>query len=309
MSKKWSKNNIVSIIENFAIATGHKITPYTELIDKKMPSTELSAWMDSVSGYGHRVKHGHDVAANVGDVYDKFGMEGVLKYPGELARDATTPHGIPIPGMEFLVRGDVVKPGFATEWMSLNVADFFTGGLAAYSTYRLYKKSKNGKLDNSSIFWATVGIGVKTVAGVSTTNPILIISGIADTAILISNWGEAREAFKKWLDFDIASIGKATVAGVAAGIGAASATTATATALGTASTGTAISALSGAAASNATLATIGGGSLASGGLGIAGGMAILSGGSLLVAGLVGYGAYKIIKKQQKKKLLESGEKE
>ena len=303
-NKRWSKKGIVSIIENFAIATGHKIIPYTEKIDKALPATELSSWMDSVSGFGHRAKHGHDFLANIGDVYKKFGAEGVAKYPVELMQDATTPHGIPIPGTQFLVQGGVVKPGFATEWLSLNVADIFTGGIAAYSTYKLYKKSKNEELDKKSIFWATVGIGVKTVAGVTTSNPILIISGVSDTAILIWNWDQAREAFKKYLDFDIASIGKATVAGLAAGGGTALATTTAVTALGTASTGTAISTLGGAAASNAMLAAIGGGSLASGGLGVAGGIAILSGGSLLLAGAVGYGAYRFIKKRQKKKLSE-----
>ena len=79
--------------------------------------------------------------------------------------------------------------------MSVNVADVFTGGIAAYSTYKLYRKSKDGKLDSKSVFWATVGIGVKTVAGVATSNPILIISGITDTAILIWDWEQAREAF------------------------------------------------------------------------------------------------------------------
>ena len=73
-----------------------------------MPPTELSKWMDSVSGFGHRTKHGHDFLANVGDVYERFGLEGVAKYPFELMRDSTTPHGIPVPGTEFLVKGEIV---------------------------------------------------------------------------------------------------------------------------------------------------------------------------------------------------------
>ena len=83
MHKKWLKDNIVSIIENFAIATGHKITAYTKLIDNGLPSTELSRWMDSVKGGHHRVQHGHDFVANVGEVHEKFGAEGVMKYPSE----------------------------------------------------------------------------------------------------------------------------------------------------------------------------------------------------------------------------------
>ncbi len=303
-NSKWSDSHIASIIQNFAIASGHKITAYTQLVDKSLPATEISQWMDSISGYGHRVKHGHDALANIGEVYDKFGMEGVAKYPLELMRDATTPHGVPVPGTQFLVNSDVVKPGIATEFLSLNVADVFTGGIAAYSTYKLYKKGKKGKLEKKAIVWATVGIGVKVVAGVTTHNPILILSGIADTAILIWNWNDARKAFKKYLNFDIARISKAALLAALAGGSSALATTATVTAIGTASTGTTISSLGGAAASNAMLAAIGGGSLASGGFGVAGGIAILSGGSLLVAGAVGYGAYRLLKKKQKKKLSE-----
>ena len=299
--KKWTKDGIASIIENFAIAMGHKIIQYTEIIDKTLEPTDLSRWMDSISGWGHRSKHGHDFLANLGGVYKEHGLEGVAKYPFELMRDSTTPHGIPVPGTQFLVNGEIVRPGFATEWLSMNIADIFTGGIAACSTYKLYKKSKDGKLDNKSIFWATVGIGVKTTAGVATTSPILIISGLTDTAILISNWKHAREAFKKYLNFDIASLGKAAMAGLAAGGGTALATTTAVTALGTASTGTAISTLGGAAASNAMWAAIGGGSLTSGGLGMAGGIAILLGGTLLLAGTVGFGAYKLIKKRQKRK--------
>jgi len=301
--KNWSRKNIASIIENFAIGTGHMMTPFTEKIDKSLPPTELSSWMDSISGFGHRTKHGHDFLANIGDVHKEFGFEGVAKYPAELMRDATTPHGIPVPGTQFLVNQGYVKPGAATEWLSLNVADVFTGGIAAYSTYKLYKKP-SGKLDKNSILWATVGIGVKMVSGIPTTNPILIISGCTDTAILVWNWYQAHGAFKKYLNFDIAAISKAAVIGGSVGGGTALVTTAAVTTFGTASTGTAIANLSGAAASNAMWAAIGGGSLASGGLGIAGGVAILSAGTLTVAGIVGYGAYRLIKKRQRKKLIE-----
>jgi hypothetical protein len=298
---KWDKESIKNLVTNFATAQCYQLTEITQKIDHALPSTELSRWMDTINGHPggwfHRAKHGHDFLANVDQVYDKFGVEGVAKYPFELLKDATTPHGIPAPGTQFLVESGTVSSKFATEWLSMNVADVFSGGLAVYSTYKLYKKTKNGELDDSSIMWAAIGVGVKITAGVVTTNPILILSGVADTAILISNFDQAKKAFKNFLDYALSEEALASYSAVITGAGVAALTTTTVAALGTASTGTAIATLGGAAATNATLAAIGGGSLAAGGFGIAGGLAILSGGSVLLGVSAGYGIYKLLKKK------------
>lgn len=203
MNKKWSTHQT---IENFlsyiAISQGYHLTKITQHIDHSLPATELSRWMDTVNGhvggFYHRVKHGHDFLANVGEVYNRFGVEGVLKYPIELLKDATTPHGIPFPGTQFLVEGDIVSARTATEWLSINVADVFAGGVSIYSTYRLWKKSKAGNIGRPTIIWATIGIGVKISAGVVTKNPVLIISGLADVPILILGFEQAKRAFGKF---------------------------------------------------------------------------------------------------------------
>ena len=72
-------------------------------------------------------------------------------------------------------------------------------------------------------------------------------------------------------------IGKALLAGTAAGGFAGFAALGSVTAFGAASTGTAIAGLSGAAASNALLAWFGGGALAAGGYGMAGGAFVVGG--------------------------------
>lgn len=81
-------------------------------------------------------------------------------------------------------------------------------------------------------------------------------------------------------------LGKGTIGGALASLGAYGAVGAWATA----STGTAIGTLSGAAATNATLAWLGGGALSAGGFGMAGGMVALGGialaPALAIAGLV-----------------------
>jgi len=297
MSKnvKWTKSSIKVLVENLAIAKGYSITAVTQNIDRALPPTSLSSWMDSIGGHSggwfHRVKHGHDFAANVGKVYSKFGLKGVAKFPLEIARDATTPHGVPIPGTEFLVKAKMIGAKTATKWLSINVGHVFAGGVAIHSTYKLYKKSKSGKIDKKNVFWASIGMGVKIVAGVKTAQPILILSGIADGAILIKNYPEAKDALKDFFDLLISNEAKAAYTCVAVGTGTAASAAAIATTIGTASTGVAISGLSGAAAKSAMLAYFGGGSLASGGLGVLGGTVILSGGAALVGIAAAYGAY------------------
>ena len=111
--------------------------------------------------------------------------------------------------------------------------------------------------------------------------------------------------FNKKFDESIKSTGevskydnlKAVAGGTAAGATAAVGTAKVVAAVGTASTTTAISQLSGAAATKATLAWLGGGALAAGGGGIALGTVVLT----AIATGVGFGAYKTIKKKQKKK--------
>lgn len=303
---KWNKENIQKIVESFAIATGHNIINLTQHLDKSIlpnASKELALWMDTINGQAggwyHRVQHGHDYLMNIHEVYDKFGAEGVIKYPYELLKDFTTPHGVPMPGTEFLVNHKIIGAKSATEWLSCNVGDIFTGSIAFYSTYKLYKKSKNNNLKKNDIIWASIGLGIKIVSGVATTNPVLILSGITDVAILITSSEDAKKAFKEFLDWDlIIDLGISSAAAIAVGSGAAATTTAAVSILGVASTGTAISTLSGAAATNATLAAIGGGSLATGGLGIVGGVAILSVGGAAIGITAAVLTYKHLKKKK-----------
>lgn len=305
-NKKWSQKTIIDILNAFAVAKQKEIIKLTTKLDTEILPTahkDLARWMDTVNGhiggFNHRALHGHDPITNLPEVYDRFGLSGVLKYPYELSKDFMTSAGIPLPGVQVLTQNNYISPRLATEWLSLNIADVFTGGLAFYSTYKLYNKSSKEKLNKSDYIFASIGIGTKIIGGISTTNPILILSGVADTIILLSSIEEARDAFKKFFDWDLViKAGISTTLAICSGTAAATGTTTAVAALATASTGTAISTLSGAAATNATLAWIGGGSLASGGLGVAGGVAILSTGGLAVGAIVGYGVYRYLKKDK-----------
>lgn len=266
-------------LDKVAIQYGYHLVEITKHIDKMNP-TDLSRWMDTVNGHSggwyHRVKHGHDFAANFIKVKKKFGSKGVAQYPFELAKDFCTPHGVPIPGSQWLVEAKVLSAKTATEWASLNIADVFVGGVGVYSTFKLYKKAKNGKLSKGDVVFASIGIGVKIQAGVTTTNPVILISAGADTVILVQNIEELDWAISGMKKILFSKFTKVSMIGALSGISTVAITYGSVSVLGAASTGTAIVTLSGAAASNATLAAIGFGSIATGGAGIVGGIAVLS---------------------------------
>ena len=194
-------------------------------MDHSFSATELSRWMDTIDGHAggwyHRVKHGHDPLANMGEVYDRFGIEGVVKYPFELLKDVITPHGIPLPGTQFLVQNGYISAKTATEWFSINAGDMFAAGISVYFTHKLWKKSKAGDIEESTVTWAVLGAGVKIASGVVTKNPVLIISGVVD-GVLVLDIGRAKRGLKRFQDIASSdeTLGYLTVAGgaLAAGV-------------------------------------------------------------------------------------------
>lgn len=272
--QSWSKDAIFETLKKFAISEGYRIIEITKSFDSFAPS-ELSQWMDKSGGWFHRVKHGHDFAANVGKVFSKFGPKGVAQYPWELAKDFCTPHGVPVPGTQWCVKANLVSAKTATNWMSLNIADVFTGGVALYSTYQLKRKSDETGLSTKDVIFASIGIGIKIKAGVATANPILLISAGADSFILIQSFEDAEDAFSKLKELLNSNTAKSVAIGTVVGAGTVTSVTTLVGIFGSASTGTAISTLSGAAATKATLAALGGGAIATGGLGIIGGVVVL----------------------------------
>lgn len=123
------------------------------------------------------------------------GMLGTtgLSYAGQLAKDGLTKSGIPLPGVQWLVQSGVVSAQNATKWLSMNVGEALSGGLAILGTYRLWKKAKNGQ--HISNGWAIFGIASKIVGGVLQANPVLILSAAADSAILMVPF--TKEAIRK----------------------------------------------------------------------------------------------------------------
>lgn len=224
-NKRLNRQAIENLLPFVAVLWGHQLTNITRHMDHSFSATELSRWMDTVDGHTggwyHRVRHGHDPLANMGEVYDRFGIEGVLKYPFELLKDVITPHGIPFPGTQFLVQNGYVSAKTATEWLSMNIGHMFAAGVSVYFTHKLWKKSKTGDIDEPTVTWAALGAGVKVTGGVVTKNPVLIISGVVD-GVLVLDIKQAECRLRRFHDiaFSDEALGYLTIAGgaLAAGI-------------------------------------------------------------------------------------------
>lgn len=171
----------------------------TQIIDKAIPGDALHRSLDNLSSatpavrayikehmtapWFHRVWFGHDPLANLGTIIDKFGVEALPGYFGGLLKDSLTKAGIPLPGVQWLVQSGLVGDRFATAWMSLNIGEALSGGLSILGTYRLMKQAKSGEDIHHG--WAIAGVLFKTIGGVLSANPVVLLSAAADVAILV----------------------------------------------------------------------------------------------------------------------------
>lgn len=227
----WTSEALRAAVKNAAAAFGYKIVDTgidvgavdrygnvvnfgTQMYDKFVPGSEVGQWIDKVGNSEfageiaekmatpglHRVWFGHDFLTNLDNVVDQFGWSAVPDFILQLLKDSLTKSGIPFPGVELLVRDGTVSDRVATDWLSTNIGEVFGGGVAFFGTYRLAQQARQGNLSRPRVVFATVGVGIKLAAGVATAQPFLIISGLADAAILVTNLDQVREAFKKGAD-------------------------------------------------------------------------------------------------------------
>jgi len=146
-------------------------------------------------GYLHRVWFGHDALSNMGDIVSKFGVSSVPHYFMALFKDSTTKSGIPLPGVQMLVRSGAVSDKLATKWMSVTLPGMFGAGMAIYGTLRLARTLEGGKLTKTKAVLATLGVGFKVIGGALHAQPFLVLSGLADAALLITHLGDIKRVF------------------------------------------------------------------------------------------------------------------
>lgn len=147
------KETILSITEQFH-NIGHN-------------GSEVDAMMDSASGMGHRIEEGHDMQGLI-EAYELQGIEGIGLWLEHMAKDFTSPHGIPLPFAEAIQEATGMEMDEAIDWLTLNAADI-TELLIQQGALGL---SKN----NRKAYHGALGVG--SVIGIVDDNPAIIIANV-----------------------------------------------------------------------------------------------------------------------------------
>ncbi|MER1985316.1 MAG: hypothetical protein ABS948_05410 [Solibacillus sp.] len=102
--------------------------------------SSVDAMMDSVSGMGHRMKHGHDIQGLI-ESYHLQGFEGIGLWFDHMAKDFTSPAGIPLPFAEAIYNVSGMQMDTAVDWLTINAYD--VGALITQElALKLFKENK-----------------------------------------------------------------------------------------------------------------------------------------------------------------------
>jgi hypothetical protein len=152
-------------------------------------STPVDAFMDSVSGMGHRLAHGHDISY-LPEIYSKYGLKGVKDFFAHMTLDVMSPHGVPIfPGAKKFGSLIGLNTKQSTDWLCVNIGDLIGGGLSVFHS-AITIKSLIGAKATGYIGWqllanTMIGSGLKIGTAILVPNPISLASGIVDLGALI----------------------------------------------------------------------------------------------------------------------------
>lgn len=100
----------------------------------------VDAMMDTVTGMGHRIKHGHDMQGLI-EAYDLKGLDGIGLWFDNMTKDFTSPAGIPLPFAEAIYQVSDMPMNTAIDWLTIN--DFDAGTLITQElALSLFKNNK-----------------------------------------------------------------------------------------------------------------------------------------------------------------------
>lgn len=127
--------------------------------------SSVDAMMDSVAGMGHRIKHGHDIQGLI-DAYQLEGIEGIGLWFDHMAKDFTSPAGIPLPFAEAIYNISGMQMDTAIDWLTVNAFD-----MGSLITQELaLKLLKNNPMAYKISFLIGSGIGIVD------DNPLIVVT-------------------------------------------------------------------------------------------------------------------------------------
>ena len=126
------------------------------------------SFADLIVTQGDHIEYGHDFSQLL-QAYQLEGVVGISEWFGELARDFTSPEGLPLPFAEALQQVTGIPVEQAADWLSANLVDVVELGTDAAIT-AFFRK-------NPKIFSAGLVLGIGF--GLYSDNPLLIaVNGI-----------------------------------------------------------------------------------------------------------------------------------
>ena len=172
--------------------------------DKAKPNS-YSSWMDkgsNIHGQFHRLYHGHDFISNIIPFIKTFGIRKTPYFLYELAKDSLTKNGLPIGGVQFLANNKIINKNILNSYGSLNIGDFSAGSIALADSYRFFKQYKKG-FKTKDLSKGGFRVIFKISYGVWRQSPLLVMSGVIDSAVL-GTWflktGKQIKENQNWLN-------------------------------------------------------------------------------------------------------------
>ena len=166
---------------------GLQEVPFIKKIHNIGESTDISKWMDKgsdIHGPYHRLYHGHDFLVNIGLFIKQHGFSRIPEFLWEIIKDASTPKGLPLFGVQYLAQAGINK-NTLDKFGTLNIGSAGAGFIALYDSYGYRQKYKKG-FRKKDLVKGFIRVG-KIPYGVWRGNPLLIISGTIDS-ITLAQW-------------------------------------------------------------------------------------------------------------------------
>ncbi len=162
-------------------------------VDRLIPGLSNNPFADSVRGYGHRYRAGHDILFDVPRTMVNHGPMNGLRHAGHiLATDFPTKAGIPIPGFSQSGFGPLLEQaGIHRGWMQLNFCDAGLGFyvIAEGSTDLAQALQGTLTMDWGTFFDTFVEGSLEISCAMATQNSLFILGAAENIfAGLISSW-------------------------------------------------------------------------------------------------------------------------
>jgi len=190
----YSSLNATGMIVPTQLAYMH--IPSNELrlfVDGLFPALAKNSIADSVAGYGHRYRAGHDLLFDIPKTIGSNGpLEGIKHAGHVLLTDFPTKAGIPIPGLSQSGLGQLLEQaGIHRGWMQVNLCDTGVGFYAIAEGSSDLALALQGVLEmNTAFFFDTFVEGsIEIGLALVTKNPFLMVGGIENIlAGIVASW-------------------------------------------------------------------------------------------------------------------------